>query len=86
MNPFDWAKLILGLVSLLSKAVSYLEQRQLITAGQREAIADQLQRQADALKKAKASREAIRTELNTNPSRVLVPDKFTRSDDPKPPG
>ena len=78
----DWAKVIIGIINLLVTITSTFEKKMLIDAGQKQAIANQLQRQAYALQKAKAARETVRSEHVRDPSSVMREDQFTRADDP----
>lgn len=74
----DWLALIVGLVKLLGAFTSWLHDRQMMSAGQAEQVASELKGQADALSKALAAREAVRSDLARNPGRVSDNDGFKR--------
>ena len=74
----DWLALILGLVKALGALSSYLHDKGLLDAGKASQIADELTRQSDALSKANAAREAVRSGLTRNPGSILSDDGFKR--------
>jgi len=74
----DWLALALGLVKLLGAFTGWLHDRRLLSAGQAEQVAKELQGQSDALKKALAAREAVRGDLAAHPDRVRADDGFKR--------
>lgn len=74
----DWLALALGLVKLLGGFVGWLHDRQMLSAGQAEQVAKEMEAQTDALRKANAAREAVRADLAKHPERVKDQDEFRR--------
>ncbi len=76
----DWLALALGLVKLLGGFVGWLHDRQMLSAGQAEQVAKEMEAQTDALRKANAAREAVRADIARNPDGVRDDDWFRRKD------
>lgn len=76
----DWLALILSVVKLLGALTSYLHDRQMLSAGQAEQVAKEMEAQTDALRKANAAREAVRADIARNPDGVRNDDGFRRKD------
>lgn len=69
---------ILAGLRLFGALVSYLHDRQMLSAGQAEQVAKELEAQTDALRKANAAREAVRADIARDASRVRQHDEFER--------
>ncbi len=74
----DWLALALGLVKLLGGFVGWLHDRQMLSAGQAEQVAKEMEAQTDALRKANAAREAVRADIAHDANRVRQHDEFER--------
>jgi len=74
----DWLALILSVVKLLGALTSWMHDRQMLSAGQAEQVAKEMEAQTDALRKANAAREAVRADLAKHPERVKDQDEFRR--------
>ena len=74
----DWLALALGLVKLLGGFVGWLHDRQMLSAGQAEQVAKEMEAQTDALRKANAAREAVRADIARDAGRVRQHDEFER--------
>lgn len=74
----DWLALALGFVKLLGAFTGWLHDRALLNAGQAQQVASELKAQSDALHKALAARETVRSDLNRHPEHVSDDDGFRR--------
>lgn len=74
----DWLALILSVVKLLGALTSWMHDRQMLSAGQAEQVAKEMEAQTDALRKANAAREAVRADIAYDASRVRQHDEFER--------
>jgi len=74
----DWLALILSVVKLLGALTSWMHDRQMLSAGQAEQVAKEMEAQTDALRKANAAREAVRADIAHDASRVRQHDEFER--------
>ena len=74
----DWLALILSVVKLLGALTSWMHDRQMLSAGQAEQVAKEMEAQTDALRKANAAREAVRADIAHDSSRVRQHDEFER--------
>ena len=74
----DWLALILSVVKLLGALTSWMHDRQMLSAGQAEQVAKEMEAQTDALRKANAAREAVRADIAHDVSRVRQHDEFER--------
>lgn len=74
----DWLALVLALVKLLGGFTQWLHDKAMIDAGQAKTVANELQAQNDALRKAIAAREAVRADAARHPERVPDDDGFKR--------
>ncbi len=76
----EWAAIISAILKIVAGVSDYLARRQLLEAGQAQAIATGLQQTLDNLEKAKHVKE----ELASNPTGDYansVRDKYTRADE-----
>lgn len=76
----DWAKLLLAIVKLFNLVFTYARERQLLEAGQQQALASVLRAQADAIDKANQVRLTIRQRNAAVPSGDSLPDDGFRRD------
>lgn len=74
----DWLALILSVVKLLGALTSWMHDRQMLSAGQAEQVAKEMEAQTDALRKANAAREAVRADIARDAGRVRQHDEFER--------
>lgn len=74
----DWLALILSVVKLLGALTSWMHDRQMLSAGQAEQVAKEMEAQTDALRKANAAREAVRADIAHDANRVRQHDEFER--------
>jgi hypothetical protein len=73
--------LISGLFTFAGKVFEFMYAQKLIDAGKTAQQLDDLKGQIDAAQKAIALREKARRDAELNPSGVMQPDGFTRSED-----
>lgn len=76
----DWAKLLLACVKLMNLLFTYARERQLLQAGEQQALAVLLRAQAEALEKSNAVREEIRRRNAGVPDGDSLPDDGFRRD------
>lgn len=76
----DWAKLLLAGVQVLAYLLKYASDRQLIDAGQKQALAALLRAQADVIDEAKKAREEARARNNSVPKSDSLPTDGYRRD------
>lgn len=74
----SWASILLALVRAVGALATYLQERQLITAGEAVATAAAMKEQHDALVEANKAREAVRSDLARHPDKRLSDDGFRR--------
>lgn len=74
----SWASILLALAKAVGALTTYLNDRQLISAGQAMEVASALKAQHDALERANAIRESVRGDLAKHPDSVMRDDGFRR--------
>ena len=74
----DWLGLVLAVVKLLGVFTQWLHDRQMLDAGKASQVAQELETQSNAIRKALKAREDIRADAERNPSRVPDDDGFRR--------
>jgi hypothetical protein len=73
-----WLQLLKALVTLTAALAGFLSQRRLIAAGEAQAIASALRDADEAIDKARAARDRVRLDLESDPGRLREPDEFKR--------
>lgn len=76
----DWAKLLLALATLFSQLLTWAREKQLLDAGQQQALASIMRVQADALERSNKVREEISKRNATVPQSSSLPDDGFRRD------
>lgn len=77
---FTVAKLLLALAQLLSLGLNYARERDLMNAGEEQAIAVLLKTQADIIDKADKARAAAHAANSAVPTSSILPDDGFRRD------
>lgn len=76
----DWLKLAVSVVQLLGFFMKYLTDRQLLTAGGAQMVADILRGQADDIAKANKARADVIAAAQHDPASILRDDDGFRRD------
>ena len=73
-----WASILLALIKSVGALSTYLHDNKLISAGQATEAANALKAQHDAMVRANAVRESVRSDLAKHPDNVMRDDGFRR--------
>lgn len=76
----DYFKLALGLITLLTKFLVYIREKELLKAGEAAAVANQMRTAASEIAKANKAREEARRNNANVPSTDSLPDDGFRRD------
>ena len=79
-DAVTWLAILNGVLTAANALLSWMRERQLVEAGRAEVLAGHLQAALNDIGKARAARDAVRRDVERDPSKLRDDDGFKRPD------